>query len=82
MDEPEHFERIPVRTELTVLSADNPKTKAIGFQVHEEVGVGIYNHRHAMVVKCPVCGDEVFDLLEHASGKDDRNHEILSVMET
>lgn len=43
--EPEHFGRIPVRTELTVLSADDPKARTIGFSVFENLGVGAFNPR-------------------------------------
>jgi hypothetical protein len=43
--EPEHFGRIPVRTELTVLSADDPKSRTIGFSVFENLGIGAYNPR-------------------------------------
>jgi hypothetical protein len=41
--EPEFFGRIPVRTELTVLSADDPKNRLIGFSVFENLGIGAYN---------------------------------------
>ncbi len=41
--EPEFFGRIPVRTELTVLSADEPKTRMIGFSIFENIGIGVYN---------------------------------------
>jgi len=41
--EPEMFGRIPVRTELTVLSADDPKSRTIGFSVFENLGIGAYN---------------------------------------
>ena len=43
--EPEMFGRIPVRTELTVLSADDPKARTIGFSVFEQLGIGAYNPR-------------------------------------
>jgi len=43
--EPEHFGRIPVRTELTVLSADDPKARTIGFSVFENIGLGAFNPR-------------------------------------
>jgi len=43
--EPEMFGRIPVRTELTVLSADDPKARTIGFSVFENIGLGAYNPR-------------------------------------
>jgi len=43
--EPEHFGRIPVRTELTVLSADNPANRTIGFSVFENLGIGAFNPR-------------------------------------
>lgn len=41
--EAEFFGRIPVRTELTVLSADDPKNRTIGFSVFEQLGIGAYN---------------------------------------
>jgi hypothetical protein len=41
--EPEHFGRIPVRTELTVLSADDPGRRMIGFSIFEELGIGAFN---------------------------------------
>lgn len=43
--EPEFFGRIPVRTELTVLSADDPKARTIGFSVFENLGIGAFNPR-------------------------------------
>jgi hypothetical protein len=43
--EPEHFGRMPVRTELTVLSADNPKDRKIGFSIFEQLGIGCFNPR-------------------------------------
>ena len=33
------------RTKLTVLSADNPKSRTIGFRCIENVGIGVYNPR-------------------------------------
>lgn len=41
--EPDMFGRIPVRTELTVLSADDPKARTIGFSCFENLGIGAYN---------------------------------------
>lgn len=41
--EPEFFGRIPVRTELSVLSADDPKALRIGFSIFENLGIGCYN---------------------------------------
>jgi len=43
--DPEMFGRIPVRTELTVLSADDPKARTIGFSIFENLGLGAYNPR-------------------------------------
>lgn len=43
--EPENFGRFPVRTELTVMSADDPKTRTIGFSCFENVGIGAFNPR-------------------------------------
>jgi hypothetical protein len=41
--EPEMFGRIPVRTEVTVLSADDPKSRTIGFSIFENIGIGAHN---------------------------------------
>ena len=41
--EPEFFGRMPVRTDLQILSADNPKARLIGFSMFEQLGVGVYN---------------------------------------
>jgi len=41
--EAEFFGRVPVRTELTVLSADDPKNRLIGFSMFEQIGIGAYN---------------------------------------
>lgn len=43
--DPEYFGRIPVRTELTVLSADDPKNRTIGFSMFEQLGIGCHNPR-------------------------------------
>lgn len=43
--EPEMFGRMPVRTELTVLSADDPKARTIGFSCFENIGIGCFNPR-------------------------------------
>jgi len=43
--EPEMFGRMPVRTELTVLSADEPKNRSIGFSIFENIGIGVHNPR-------------------------------------
>lgn len=41
--EPEFFGRIPVRYDLTVLSADNPKNRTVGFSLFENIGIGLFN---------------------------------------
>lgn len=41
--DPEFFGRIPVRYDLTILSADNPKARAIGFSMFENLGIGLFN---------------------------------------
>lgn len=41
--EPEFFGRMPVRTDLTILSADTPKSRLIGFSMFEQIGAGIFN---------------------------------------
>jgi HK97 family phage major capsid protein len=43
--EPENFGRFPVRTELTVLSADDPRRRVIGFSIFENIGIGAFNPR-------------------------------------
>jgi HK97 family phage major capsid protein len=43
--EPENFGRIPVRTELTVLSADDTKARTVGFSVFQNLGIGAFNPR-------------------------------------
>lgn len=43
--EPEFFGRIPVRTELTVLSADDPKARTVGFSMFENLGIACHNPR-------------------------------------
>lgn len=43
--EPENFGRIPVRTELTVLSADDTKARVVGFSIFENLGIGAFNPR-------------------------------------
>lgn len=40
--EPEHLGKIPVRTELTVLPADDPSKPKIGFMVYELKGTDLY----------------------------------------
>lgn len=42
--EPEFFGRVPVRTELTVISADNPIERKIGFSCFENLGFGLHNN--------------------------------------
>ncbi|MCK9615174.1 MAG: phage major capsid protein [Candidatus Omnitrophica bacterium] len=41
--EPEFFGRIPVRQDLTVLSADDPRNRMVGFSVFEMIGCGLWN---------------------------------------
>lgn len=43
--ESEFFGRIPVRTELTVISADDPRNRLIAFSLFEDIGVGVHNPR-------------------------------------
>lgn len=43
--EADMFGRIPVRTELTVLSADDPRSRTIGFSMFENLGIGCTNPR-------------------------------------
>jgi hypothetical protein len=41
--EPEFLGRIPVRTELTVVSADRPWDRVIGFSMFVNLGIGLHN---------------------------------------
>lgn len=41
--EPEFFGRVPVRYDLTILSADNPKARTIGFSMFECLGACAFN---------------------------------------
>lgn len=49
--EPEFLGRIPVRTELTVLSADDPKARRIGFSIFEHLGIGAHNPKAIARIK-------------------------------
>ena len=49
--EPEFFGSIPVRYDLTVLSADNPKSRTIGFSLFECIGCGVFNPYGAQRLK-------------------------------
>lgn len=49
--EPEFFGRIPVRYDLTVLSADDPKNRLVGFSMFEAIGVGMFNPKGAQRLK-------------------------------
>jgi hypothetical protein len=40
---PEFVGKMPVRTELTVLPADDPAQRALGWRVEENIGIGVYN---------------------------------------
>ena len=40
---PEFVGRIPVRTEITVLSADDTRRRVIGFSIFEALGIGCHN---------------------------------------
>lgn len=46
--EPEFFGRMPIRTDLTILSADKPENRLIGFSMFEQLGIGVFNP-YAMV---------------------------------
>ncbi len=45
VSDPEHVGRIPVRTELEVLAADNPAQRTLGRAVRETIGVAVVNPR-------------------------------------
>jgi hypothetical protein len=42
---PEFFGRIPVRQDLTVISADNPHARTVGFSIFENLGIACHNPR-------------------------------------
>lgn len=42
---PEVVGRLPVRTELQVLPADDSSQRRLGFEVYESIGVGVMNPR-------------------------------------
>jgi hypothetical protein len=47
---------IPIRTEMTVPPADDPKDKQIGWSITETVGIGVVNPRGLVrFPKCCVC---------------------------
>jgi len=41
--EREYYGRFPVRTELTVITADRPEERKVGFSIFEQVGILAYN---------------------------------------
>jgi hypothetical protein len=41
--EREYFGRMPVRTELTVINADRPDLRSVGYSIFEQLGVLFYN---------------------------------------
>ncbi len=43
--EPEYFGVIPVKIDLTVLPADEPRKREFGWSVFEEIGIGIHNSK-------------------------------------
>lgn len=43
--DPVFMGKIPLRNELTVLPADNPSPKPIGWTIHENIGIGVVNMR-------------------------------------
>lgn len=50
--EPEYFGILPVRTELTVIPADEPANRKFGWSVFQQIGAGIFNaHRALQKVK-------------------------------
>jgi len=49
--EPEFFGRMPIRYDLTVLSADDPSRRMIGFSMFENIGIGLFNPYGAQRLK-------------------------------
>lgn len=49
--EAEFFGRMPVRQELTVISADEPRQRTIGFSCWEQIGIGLFNPKALQVIK-------------------------------
>jgi len=49
--EPEYFGVMPVRIDLTVLPADNPKGRLFGWSVFQAIGIGIHNPKGIQQIK-------------------------------
>lgn len=41
--EPEYFGRMPIRTDLTILAADDNKARMVGFSMFETIGIAVTN---------------------------------------
>ena len=41
--EPEYFGVMPIRMDLTVLPADDPKARTFGWSIFQQIGIGIHN---------------------------------------
>jgi len=58
------------------------KSDKIGFTTYENIGVTVINPMGIRIpVRCPVCGSEVKNLLEHANEMGDDAHRVMAVME-
>jgi hypothetical protein len=49
--EPDFFGRIPIRYDLTIISADNAVQRTIGFSMFENLGFGAFNPKGAQRIK-------------------------------
>jgi len=47
--EPEYFGVMPVRIDLTVIPADEPKERAFGWSIFENLGIGIHNSDRGLI---------------------------------
>ena len=76
--EPNYVGIFPIRTDITVLSADNPVLMTVGWSIFENIGMGCFNPRSVLRVTVPTInhmtrtvetirrigfGDEIFDLI-------------------
>jgi hypothetical protein len=49
--EPEYFGVMPIRIDLTVLPADDPKGRLFGWSVFQALGIGIHNVKGLQQIK-------------------------------
>lgn len=62
---PEFVGTIPIRQDITVLPADEPRSLSLGWTIHEEIGVAVIND-YAVARFEIVDADEVWNVAENA----------------